>query len=768
MGDAVLKRAASVVRRVAPSPRLAFRYGGEEFVVLTDRANGEARELAERVRMDDRRAERGHPGHHRLVRRGRARRAGRALGGTRPRRQRATGSEALRAKPGGSRRAHVARRARSARRGARARHSAARRDGARRRDARGARHRHGRAFRRRLDALRGDRRRLGFDDEALQQLLAGAQLHDVGKVAIPSAILNKPGALTDDEWAVIREHTVIGERILRSVPEMAEVATIVRHSHEHWDGSGYPDGLAGEQHPAREPRDPVRRRVPRDALRPALPRGRPAADAIAELEACAGTQFDPAVVDAFVEVSEETRTRRTPSSWARATGASSRCSRRSSSAAAALSPASREVRDALRSVFGASTAADRRCRARQLPAEDFGFGPLGDVLEPPTARVTASARSTTPSLTAGTRRRSRPPGRASGAAMDPGAPTREPDCRRPAAGSPDSRRTAGCTGQDSHPDRHAAVTGGVPPAGTAPDAPDPVPQRARRPPARARRGDPTTERPKPTKPSKGNGKAWATRCRLRGSPVSRRHIRAAGPTRRRYGHTEPPQPNGNGQRQRPRQVAPSARRSRRRAASASARRRAAGSPAAAGPSRGPSRPPRPARAGPGARPSPCRSASKSADRIASSVRSWMSIVHSGIVGACIAMSRASSSRRKSERISETTVELPVERAMPRWNARSSWRKRSSCRRKSGFPASSAWRSIVFCIAANCSSFACTAASCATRGSSSRRASSTPATSPTRTSQPSLHAGRAGPARCGRRSRPSGRGAPRARRRPRAP
>jgi hypothetical protein len=98
------------------------------------------------------------------------------------------------------------------------------------------------------------------------------------------------------------------------------------------------------------------------------------------------------------------------------------------------------------------------------------------------------------------------------------------------------------------------------------------------------------------------------------------------------------------------------------------------------------------------------------------------------------MSRAISSRRKTWRISETIVELPVARAMTRWNLRSSWRKRSSWRRKSAFAASSRLRSIVARIAWKSASLACAAASSATRGSSRRRASSTPATSETRISQ----------------------------------
>ncbi len=120
-------------------------------------------------------------------------------------------------------------------------------------------------------------------------------------------ILNKPTALTETEWTVMREHTVIGERILRSVPAMSDIATIVRHSHEHWDGSGYPDGLSGEAIPL-----PSRVILCADAfhaMRSDRPyrRGRAADAALAEIEACAGTQFDPAVADAFLAVANDAR-----------------------------------------------------------------------------------------------------------------------------------------------------------------------------------------------------------------------------------------------------------------------------------------------------------------------------------------------------------------------------------------------------------------------------------------------------------------------------
>ena len=78
-----------------------------------------------------------------------------------------------------------------------------------------------------------------------------AELHDVGKMAIPDAILDKPGPLDEDEWSFMRRHTIIGERILAAAPALRPWRALVRSSHERWDGDGYPDGLAGEDDPAR-------------------------------------------------------------------------------------------------------------------------------------------------------------------------------------------------------------------------------------------------------------------------------------------------------------------------------------------------------------------------------------------------------------------------------------------------------------------------------------------------------------------------------------
>ena len=85
--------------------------------------------------------------------------------------------------------------------------------------------------------------------QLMQQIRHAADLHDVGKVAIPDAILDKPGPLDDEEWTVMRRHTIVGERIVAAAPALRDVARLVRASHERYDGAGYPDGRAGEDIP---------------------------------------------------------------------------------------------------------------------------------------------------------------------------------------------------------------------------------------------------------------------------------------------------------------------------------------------------------------------------------------------------------------------------------------------------------------------------------------------------------------------------------------
>ena len=143
-------------------------------------------------------------------------------------------------------------------------------------------------------------RRLGLPVEELDELVRAAELHDVGKVGIPDAILKKPAALDRFEWEFMHQHTILGERILNAAPALRPVGAIVRSTHERWDGRGYPDGLAGEQIPLG-----ARIVAVCDAY-DSMVSDRPYRSALGHAWACeelrreAGKQFDPTVVDAFL------------------------------------------------------------------------------------------------------------------------------------------------------------------------------------------------------------------------------------------------------------------------------------------------------------------------------------------------------------------------------------------------------------------------------------------------------------------------------------
>jgi putative nucleotidyltransferase with HDIG domain len=145
-------------------------------------------------------------------------------------------------------------------------------------------------------------REFGLDDEALRDLRYGAIFHDIGKIAIPDAVLNKPGPLTEGEWEIIKRHPIVGEKILAPVPFLEQVRRIVRHDHERWDGKGYPDGLRGRQIPIG-----ARIVLVVDAFH-SMTSDRPYRQAMSEesarleLRANAGTQFDPDVVEAALRV----------------------------------------------------------------------------------------------------------------------------------------------------------------------------------------------------------------------------------------------------------------------------------------------------------------------------------------------------------------------------------------------------------------------------------------------------------------------------------
>ena len=144
--------------------------------------------------------------------------------------------------------------------------------------------------------------KLGVGAHDLAELTIAAQLHDVGKIAIPDAVLHKPGRLSEEEWGLMRQHTIIGQRILAAVPALQVVGTIVRATHERWDGNGYVDGLAGEAIPLAARIIAVCDAF--EAMTETRPYRPPAttSEALDELRRCAGSQFDPQVVRAFCDV----------------------------------------------------------------------------------------------------------------------------------------------------------------------------------------------------------------------------------------------------------------------------------------------------------------------------------------------------------------------------------------------------------------------------------------------------------------------------------
>jgi diguanylate cyclase (GGDEF)-like protein len=144
--------------------------------------------------------------------------------------------------------------------------------------------------------------KLGLSGQELDDVTRAAQLHDVGKVAVPDAVLQKAGPLDPMEWDFMHQHTIVGERILNAAPALTSVAKLVRSSHERYDGKGYPDGMAGNK-------IPLGARVISacdafHAMTSTRPYGQSMTpdEALDELLRCANLQFDPRVVEALCEV----------------------------------------------------------------------------------------------------------------------------------------------------------------------------------------------------------------------------------------------------------------------------------------------------------------------------------------------------------------------------------------------------------------------------------------------------------------------------------
>jgi HD-GYP domain-containing protein (c-di-GMP phosphodiesterase class II) len=146
---------------------------------------------------------------------------------------------------------------------------------------------------------------MGLGDRELEDLELAGLLHDVGKIGVPEVILNKPGPLTSEEYKAIKEHPVYGEGILRPVVELAQISKIVRCHHEKYNGTGYPDGLKGLEIPLGARIMTVADSY--DAITSKRPyRGEESHHyAVKEIIRCSGSQFDPEVIQHFMEVAKD-------------------------------------------------------------------------------------------------------------------------------------------------------------------------------------------------------------------------------------------------------------------------------------------------------------------------------------------------------------------------------------------------------------------------------------------------------------------------------
>jgi response regulator RpfG family c-di-GMP phosphodiesterase len=146
---------------------------------------------------------------------------------------------------------------------------------------------------------------LGLEKESLRDLELGALLHDIGKIGVPDAILRKPAKLNEEEWEKMKLHPLHGQKILRNIEFLEGAAHIVAQHHEKWDGTGYPFGIRGEDIDIGARIFAVVDAFDAMVSDRVYRAGRPYQEALAELERCAGTQFDPLVVEAFKLIPKE-------------------------------------------------------------------------------------------------------------------------------------------------------------------------------------------------------------------------------------------------------------------------------------------------------------------------------------------------------------------------------------------------------------------------------------------------------------------------------
>lgn len=143
-------------------------------------------------------------------------------------------------------------------------------------------------------------KQLGLPEDELERIHIGAHLHDIGKIGIPDAILNKPGKLTDAEFTIMRQHPAIGSRIVENNRVLHEIADIVRHHHERYDGRGYPDGLSGCNISLGARIVAVADSFDAMTTVRSYRYGLSILNAKEELIRCRGTQFDPEIVNALL------------------------------------------------------------------------------------------------------------------------------------------------------------------------------------------------------------------------------------------------------------------------------------------------------------------------------------------------------------------------------------------------------------------------------------------------------------------------------------